>query len=228
MTDINSSLQNTASDPLSAYRYEPDIKTSGSSELGQNEFMKLMIAQMENQNPLDPQDNGEFISQLAEFSSLEEMQKLTGTVEGLAVQYQSSQALQATAMVGRTVLVPATQTPLSAEGTVSGVVDLESSTGALNVSVFNGSGELVKEISLGQQFAGTVPFTWDGTNTEGELMPFDEYTIKAEANQSGTVKQLDTLISSNVNSVSIGQSGSISLNLSGMGSVPLENVREIN
>ena len=86
----------------------------------------------------------------------------------------------------------------------------------------------MKQINLGQQFAGTVPFSWDGTNTEGELMPFDQYTVKAEANQGGVVKQLDTLISSNVNSVSIGQGGNISLNLSGMGAVPLENVREIN
>ena len=225
MTEINT---NAASDVLADYRYEPEVKTSGSSEIGKNEFMELMIAQMENQNPLEPQDNGEFISQLAEFSSLEEMQGLTATVEGLATQYQSSQALQATAMVGRTVLVPATVSPLSVDGTVEGVVNLESSTGSLNINILNGSGELVKQINMGQQFAGTVPFVWDGTNTEGELMPFDQYTVKAEANQGGVVKQLDTLISSNVNSVSIGQGGSISLNLSGMGSIPLENVREIN
>ena len=225
MTEINT---NAASDVLADYRYEPEVKAAGSPELGKNEFMELMIAQMENQNPLEPQDNGEFISQLAEFSSLEEMQGLTATVEGLATQYQSSQALQATAMVGRTVLVPATVSPLSVDGTVEGVVDLEASTGSLNINILNGSGELVKQINMGQQFAGTVPFAWDGTNTEGELMPFDQYTIKAEANQDGVVKQLNTLISSNVNSVSIGPGGSISLNLSGMGAIPLENVREIN
>ena len=59
-------------------------------------------------------------------------------------------------------------------------------------------------------------------------MPYDEYTFKVEANQSGDMKQVNTLLSANVNSVSIGQSGEITLNLSGMGSVPLENVREIN
>lgn len=225
MTDINT---NSAGDVLSDYRYEPNVKTSGDNELGKNQFMELMIAQMENQNPLEPQDNGEFISQLAEFSSLEEMQRLSGTVESFATQYQSTQALQASAMVGRTVLVPGSESPMGADGTISGIIELPESTGSLNVNILNGSGELVNSFNMGQQPAGTVPFVWDGTNSDGEYMPYDQYTFKVEASQSGDIKQMNTLLSANVNSVSIGQSGEITLNLSGMGSVPLENVREIN
>jgi flagellar basal-body rod modification protein FlgD len=225
MTDIST---NSTSDVLADYRYAPEKEASGSNELGKNQFMELMIAQMENQNPLEPQDNGEFISQLAEFSSLEEMQGLTQTVESFATQYQSTQALQASAMVGRTVLVPATESPLSPDGTISGIVELPESTGALKVSIFNGSGELVNTFNMGQQVAGSVPFVWDGTNSDGEYMPYDEYAFKVEANQGGEVKQIDTLLSASVNSVSIGQAGGITLNLSGMGSIPLENVREIN
>ncbi len=225
MSDFNTQSVN---DVLADYRYEPKNKASGSNELGKNEFMKLLIAQMENQNPLEPQDNGEFISQLAEFSSLEEVQKISGSVDNFSTQFQSSQALQASAMVGRTVLVPATTSPLSNAGTISGVVDLESSTSALQISIYNGSGELVNQFDLGQQSAGTVPFLWDGTNSKGEQMPFDDYTIKAQASRSGNSEQATTLLSANVNSVSIAQGGGISLNLSGMGSIPLEQVREIN
>lgn len=225
MTEINT---NSASDVLADYRYEPKTNASGSSELGKNQFMELMIAQMENQNPLEPQDNGEFISQLAEFSSLEEMQKLTTTVNSFATQYQSTQALQASAMVGRSVLVPGTEAPLNAEGGMNGVIDLPSSTSSLNVSVFNRSGELVNKWNMGQQVAGSIPFVWDGTNSEGEQMPADQYTIKAEANIEGDTKQMNTLLTSNVNSVSIAQGGVITLNLSGMGAIPLENVRQIN
>lgn len=225
MSEINTQ---SVSDALSNYRYEPKTQASGSNELGKNEFMKLMIAQMENQNPLEPQDNGEFISQLAEFSSLEEMQKISGSVNNFSTQFQSSQALQASAMVGRTVLVPASSSPLSNAGTISGVVDLEATTSALNISIFNGSGELVNQFDLGQQAAGTVPFVWDGTNSEGDQMPFDNYTIKAQASRSGSTEQATTLLSANVNSVSIAQGGGISLNLSGMGAIPLEQVREIN
>ena len=225
MSDFNTQ---SVSDVLADYRYEPKNKASGSNELGKNEFMKLMIAQMENQNPLEPQDNGAFISQLAEFSSLEEMQKISGSVNNFSTQFQSSQALQASAMVGRTVLVPATTSPLSNAGTISGIVDLEKSTSALQISIYNGSGELVNQFDLGQQPAGTVPFLWDGTNSKGEQMPFDDYTIKAQASRSGNSEQATTLLSANVNSVSIAQGGGISLNLSGMGSIPLEQVREIN
>lgn len=226
MTEINTAASST--DALSNYRYEPKVETQGSSELGKNQFMELMIAQMENQSPLDPQDNGEFISQLANFSSLEEMQKLTTQVESFSTQYQSSQALQASAMVGRTVLVPGTETTMGTDGKISGIADLEASTGSLKISVFNGSGELVKQVDMGQQLAGSVPFTWDGTNSEGEQMPYDEYTIKAEAASDGENSPVTTLLSANVSSVSIGQTGSISLNLSGMGAIPLSEVREIN
>jgi len=225
MTDINT---NSAGDVLADYRYEPNTQASGDNDLGKNEFMELMIAQMENQNPLEPQDNGAFISQLAEFSSLEEMQKLTGTVDDFATQYQSTQALQASAMVGRTVLVPGAESPLAPDGTISGIIELPESTGSLVVSIFNGSGELVNNFNMGQQPAGTVPFVWDGTNSDGEYMPYDEYTFKADASQGGEMKQMNTLLSANVNSVSIGQGGEITLNLSGLGSVPLENIREIN
>ncbi len=225
MSEINTQSVN---DILSDYRFEPKTKASGSNELGKNEFMKLMIAQLENQNPLDPQDNGAFISQLAEFSSLQEMQGISASVNNFTNQFRSSQALQASAMVGRSVLVPASSSPLSPGGTISGMVDLKSSTGSLNISIFNGSGELVNQFNLGQQAAGTVPFVWDGTNSKGEQMPFDTYRIKAQATQNGTSTQLSTLLSANVNSVSIGQKGGISLNLSGMGTVPLEQVREIN
>ena len=225
MSQINTQSVN---DVLSEYRFEPKNKASGSNELGKNEFMKLMIAQMENQNPVDPQDNGAFISQLAEFSSLQEMQGISASVNNFTNQFKSSQALQASAMVGRSVLVPASSAPLSTGGTVSGIVSVEESTSALNISIFNGSGELVNQFNLGPQAAGTVPFVWDGTNSKGEQMPFDTYTIKAQAGQRGQNTQLDTLLSANVNSVSIGKTGGISLNLSGMGTVPLEQVREIN
>ncbi|WP_304438938.1 FlgD immunoglobulin-like domain containing protein, partial [Oleiphilus sp. HI0086] len=135
---------------------------------------------------------------------------------------------QASAMVGRTVLVPGTEAPMAADGTISGLVDLEASTGSLKVSIFNGSGELVNQVDMGQQLAGSVPFSWDGTNSKGEQMPYDNYTIAAESNQGGDVSQITTLLSANVSSVSIGTGGAISLNLAGMGAIPLEDVREIN
>ena len=98
----------------------------------------------------------------------------------------------------------------------------------MSIDIYNGSGELVNQFNLGQQPAGTVPFVWDGTNSKGEQMPFDNYTIKAQASRTSGAEQATTLLSANVNSVSIAQGGGISLNLYGMGAVPLAQVREIN
>ncbi|MEP3562895.1 MAG: flagellar hook capping FlgD N-terminal domain-containing protein, partial [Marinobacter sp.] len=112
MSAVNSA---SAADVLGQYRVQQDSKAQGGSELGKDAFMELMLAQMKNQNPLEPQDNGDFISQLAQFSSLEEMQNLTGTVGEVAGQFRSSQALQASAMVGKTVLAPSSVGILGAE-----------------------------------------------------------------------------------------------------------------
>ena len=95
--------------------------------------------------------------------------------------------------------------------------------------LLNGSGELVRRIDMGQQFAGSVPFSWDGKNEQGDMMPNDRYTIKAESKTSTGSEQLDTLFASQVISVSIAQGGgAVTLNLAGLGSVPIESVREIN
>ena len=225
MSDFNS--VSPTNDVLNQFSLQaPNANTK--DELGKNEFMELMIAQLNNQNPLEPQDNGAFIAELAQFSSLEEMQGLNTTVENMASSYQSTQALQASSMVGRSVLVNASSGPTSVAGTIGGVVDLPATTSDLRVSVLNSSGELVNQYEMGQQFAGQVSFLWEGTNKAGEKMPAGQYTIKAEASYGGKTEQVGTMISANVDSVSIGGDSSITLNLAGMGGVPLNEIRQIN
>lgn len=225
MSDFNT--VSPTNDVLNQYSFKADENKANGGELGKNEFMELMIAQLNNQNPLEPQGNGEFIADLAQFSSLEEMQGLTATVEGFTSNYQSTQALQASSMVGRSVLVNASEGPTSVAGTISGMVDVPASTSDLRISVLNPSGELVNQYEMGQQFAGQVPFLWDGKNTVGDQMPTGQYTIKAEANYGGKTEQLGTMLSANVDSVSLGNNG-ITLNLAGMGAVPLNEIRQIN
>lgn len=223
MTTINNTA---ASDVLSQYRLQNE--TSKNQELGKNEFMELMIAQLKNQNPLEPQDNGDFIAQLAQFSSLEEMQKLSGNVDDVVGQFRSTQALQASAMVGRTVLVPSQGGLLDAEGQLKGVVQVPASTSSLRVSIVNQAGERVRQIDMGPSQAGQVSFTWDGKNSEGQAMPPGAYQIVAEGSYPQGVEQLGTLVSANVDSVSLGSQGKVTLNLAGMGSIALSDVQQIN
>ncbi len=217
----------SASDVLSQYQVTQE-STSGSSDLGKNEFMELMIAQLNNQNPLEPQDNGEFISQLAQFSSLEEMQGLTSTVEDVASQFRSSQALQASAMVGKTVLAPSDIGILGADGTISGTIEVPASTGGLRVSILSQSGELIRQIDMGSAEAGIQSFSWDGKDGNGNALPQGSYQVVAEASYTDGTEQLATMVSANVDSVSLGSDGSITLNLAGMGSIALSDVQQIN
>jgi flagellar basal-body rod modification protein FlgD len=223
------SVTNTtgAADVLSQYRANQN-QGQGSSELGKNEFMDLMLAQLKNQNPLEPQDNGEFISQLAQFSSLEEMQKLSSTVNDVVGQFRSTQALQASAMVGKTVMAPSDIGVLGAEGELKGSVGVPASTGGLRLSIQNQSGELVRQLDLGSSPAGVKSFSWDGKDGNGNALPPGSYKIVAEASYPGGTVQLPTMVSANVDSVSLGQNGSVTLNLAGMGSIALSDVKQIN
>ncbi len=216
-----------ASDVLSKYRLDQE-QSKNSSELGKNEFMELMIAQLKNQNPLEPQDNGEFISQLAQFSSLEEMQGLSRSVDDVASQFRSTQALQASAMVGRTVLAPSSVGVLGADGEISGNVEVPASTSGLRISIENQAGERVRQIDMGSQQAGVTGFSWDGKDGNGNSLPPGRYKVVAEASTPDGPEQLGTMLSANVDSVSLGKGGNITLNLAGMGSIALSEVEQIN
>lgn len=197
------------------------------SEMGKNEFLELMIAQLNNQNPLEPQENGEFLSQLAQFSSLEEMQKLSGNVDNVVGEFRSTQALQASSMVGRSVVVPSSTAALGPDGGFQGFVDVASTTSNLRLSVLDSGGGLVRQIDMGQQTPGQAAFNWDGKDASGNIMPPGKYSLKAEAVTGEGSTAFDTLVGANVDSVSLGK-GSVTLNLSGMGSVALNDVRQIN
>ncbi|WP_144821632.1 flagellar hook assembly protein FlgD [Marinobacter piscensis] len=217
-----------ASDVLGQYRSRQQQDASGNSELGKNEFMELMLAQLKNQNPLEPQDNGEFISQLAQFSSLEEMQALSGRVDDVVGQFRSTQALQASAMVGKTVLAPSEVGMLGAEGEVMGNIQVPASTGGVRLSIQSPDGELVRQIDLGSSSAGVKSFSWDGKDGNGNKLPDGPYKIVAEGSYPQGSVQLPTMVSANVDSVSLGQGGSVTLNLAGMGSIALSDVKQIN
>lgn len=225
MTAVNAT---DASDVLSQYQLKQQNGGQGTSELGRNEFMELMLAQLKNQNPLEPQENGEFIAQLAQFSSLEEMQKLSGTVDDVVGQFRSTQALQASAMVGRSVLAPSSVGILGAEGGVRGTIEVPASTGSLKLSIENASGERVRQLDLGSVGQGVKSFEWDGTDGSGNELPPGNYRIIAEGSYPGGPQQLGTMVNANVDSVSLGQNGRVTLNLAGMGSIDLSEVRQIN
>jgi flagellar basal-body rod modification protein FlgD len=215
------------SSALEQYQITPESQ-GANKELGKNEFLNLLVAQLNNQNPLEPQGNGEFIAQLAQFSQVEGIEKLNGSMESLLSGYQSSQALQASSLVGRKVIVPTDKSVVDTSETFKASLVLPVTSSNVYVNVYDSAGAAVNRINLGQQSAGSVSFMWDGKDSSGNLMPPGAYRFEAQATYDGETKGLYTLLPANVDSVTLGQNGSgLMLNLAGLGSVPMSQVQMI-
>jgi len=201
--------------------------TGPSNELGANDFMTLMIAQMQHQDPMDPMDNGDFIAQLAQFSATSGIQDLNTSFASLSTSLQSNQALQASRLVGRNVLIASDSGQLNEAGEVEGLIILESSTQQLNLGVYDQNGALVRHISMGGQASGSLPFSWDGLRDDGERAAPGTYELRANALIDGEVTAMETLVFSDVESVSLSSRGGVLLNLAGIGSADLSKVYQI-
>ncbi len=209
-------------------QYKHSTQAGGKEELGKNEFLELLVAQLNNQNPLEPQSNGEFIAQLAQFSTVEGVEKLNSSVESIMSGFQSSQALQASSLVGRKVIIPSEKAVVDTSETFKASLVLPQSSSNVFVNVYAADGSLATRINMGAQEAGQVSFMWDGKNSDGETMPPGTYKFEAQASIDGENKGLYTLLPANVDSVTLGQgNGELLLNLAGLGSVPLSQVQII-
>ncbi|WP_285275498.1 flagellar hook assembly protein FlgD [Halopseudomonas bauzanensis] len=198
-------------------------------ELGKNEFLELLVAQLNNQDPLAPQENGEFIAQLAQFSTVEGIEKMNSTIDAMASSFQSSQALQASSLVGRTVVIPTDQAMIDPQAGFTGQLALPQASGAVLVNVYDEAGSMVSTINLGAQEGGIHEFAWDGTDASGNVLPAGKYRFEAQASVNGETVQLATLLPANVDSVSlgVGHGGEMVLNLAGLGSIGLSEVFSI-
>jgi len=200
----------------------------GSNDLGQQQFLELMVAQVRNQDPFKPLENGEFLSQIAQFSTVTGIQDLQDSFSSFAGSLSSNQALQASALVGRSVAVNSDIAVLKPGGKVDGAIGLPSDSNAVKVEFFNTAGELVKELPLGAQNGGIVEFSWNGLADSGNPAPAAAYRMVATANIDGEDVALGTLVKDNVESVILGRPGEgTTLNLSALGATDFNRVEEI-
>jgi flagellar basal-body rod modification protein FlgD len=207
---------------------EQPASTHKKNELGQDMFMKLMVAQLENQNPLKPQEGAEFLSQLAQFSTVSGIQQLQDSFAEFSVTMNEEQALQAANLVDKKVLIPSREGVLGADGSIEGELSVPASATHVTVRVFGANGAQLRSIDLGAQSEGQVPFTWDGLLDDGinHANP-GIYTIKAEAIIDGKTTALDTQVRAPVESVKLGGGKGIEVDLGVLGRHALKDVWEI-
>ena len=210
------------------------VSTSGTvapkkQSLGQEQFLKLMTAQMTHQDPTKPMQNGEFLSQMAQFGTVSGIQDLQQSFKDFAASISSNQALQAASLVGRTVSAPSEQGLLAAGGEIKGTVDLPASSSNVNLKILDPvTGDVIGTQSLGAQSAGPVPFVWNGMNDKGNLANPGVYKVQVEASIDGTNTVLQPDIQSRVESVSMDSSkNSLQVKLAGLGAVNFNQIKQI-
>lgn len=197
-------------------------------QLGQEDFLKLMMTQLQHQDPLKPMENGEFVTQMAQFSSASGIQALQKSFATLADSLSSNQALAAGGLVGRQVVVPSSIGGLGGTGPLNGLVDLPFSTNSVQLGVYDTAGQLVRQIDLGAQSAGPVRFSWDGLSDQGERVAGGRYQLKATARIDGKDQQVDTWVAGSVASVNLNNADkSLTLNIPNMGSFDFSKVKQI-
>jgi flagellar basal-body rod modification protein FlgD len=195
-------------------------------QLGQAEFLELMIAQLKNQDPFKAMDPSQFLGQLAQFGTVSGIAEIKEAFGTLSDAMRSSQVLDGATMVGREVLVPSDEVMLQAEGSVRGAIDVPTGTNALQVNIRDASGTLVRRMTM-PTTSGLQEFSWDGVADNGTRAPAGEYTFEAVANVAGKSGSLEMLMAGRVNSVTIDAATGLTLNTSNLGSRSLSDVRRV-
>lgn len=173
---------------LTSQQYEQSKLVAPSEEeaLGRDAFLKLLTTQLQNQDPLNPMENEAFVSQLAEFSSVEGIKGMQESLETMVTSMRSDQLLSGANLVGRSVGLG--NTDVRAAGGLNTELQIELDQPASNVSlqvISNTTGEVVYQGDLGPQSAGTVNTRWSGTDDAGNNLPVGSYSFIAVSENNG-------------------------------------------
>ena len=200
----------------------------GSSKLGKDEFLKLLMAQLGQQDPTSPADSSAFVAQLAQFASLELMQNTNGSLESLLVGQAAAQQTAVINMVGKDVSYRTDQLTLGATGGATAGATLAAAATKVSATITDASGRAVRTMNLGAQGAGAFSVPWDGRDDNGNTVPPGRYTLQVSAvGQDGKPVTVEQSATGRVTGVSFDQGGVPSLNV-GSDHIKLSDVVEIN
>jgi flagellar basal-body rod modification protein FlgD len=191
----------------------------------QDRFLKLLVTQMKNQDPLNPMDNAQVTSQMAQLSTVSGIDKLNATLQALSSSMIASQSMQAASMIGHVGRVPGNQMDL-VNGKGMAALNLDKPADSVSVEISDAAGNVVRHMQLGSQSSGVVPMQWDGLNDTGLLVADGSYKFSATAQLGGVKSSVSTMSYGLVNSVMQGPQGA-TLNVGQLGEVSLASVRQI-
>ncbi|CAH0540888.1 flagellar hook assembly protein FlgD [Vibrio marisflavi] len=207
---------------------KPD-ETTGKQDLKQEDFLSLLTKQLSQQDPFKPVSNDQMIAQMASFATVDGIGKMNTQFENLNASMTSNQALQASTLVGRDVLVPGAAGVKQANDGMAAMVKLPQSINNLMVRVENEAGQLVRTFDVGSKPPGDSRIEWDGNDDNGNPLPAGKYKVRASGMADGENQEFPVSTYANVNSVLLGKGdGNVLLNLAGFDSpVRLAEVLEV-
>ena len=209
-------------------RFAPP-ETTKDDELGQAEFLKLMMTQVQHQDPFEPTDNGDFIAQMAQFSTVSGIGDMQASLERMSASFGAQQALEASSLVGREVLVAGDVLRLGPDAPASGRFVLERPATRTTLFVQDATGALVARRDLGATAAGRHDFAWDGRDENGERLPIGDYrvTVMAGDGDGAGDRVAETVISRRVDAVEFGAGGAVLMHTGDGETIGLDALREI-
>ena len=204
--------------------------SASSVTLGGTDFLTLLLAQLQNQDPTSPVDSNEFLSQLASLSEVQGINQLNNSFSTLSSTLSSNQALQASSLLGHQVLAASSTGNLATAGaTLTGAVSVPQTSSQVTLNITNSAGVLVDSINLGAQPAGLANFSWNGETSSGSAAPAGTYTLSAQVAGVASGTAITTLVNGTVDSVTMGAGTTgLTLNVAGLGSVPYSSVQQIS
>jgi flagellar basal-body rod modification protein FlgD len=165
---------------------------------------------LQNQDPMKPMDNSQFLGQLAQFSTVSGIQGLQDSFSSLSASLSSSQTLQASGLIGHSVLVSGNSAAFNGSTPVAAAANL-SASGDLIVDVSDASGQLVRHLDMGPQAAGLANFKWDGKDSSGNVVAAGQYSFKSSVVNGAQSTAASSFVSGNVDSISLDAGGGLTL-----------------
>ncbi len=203
-------------------------KAAPKAALGQDDFLRLLTTQLQNQDPTKPMDPKDMITDLTGFNQLEATLKLNKSMADVVNGFANLQTMQAATLIGKHVKVKAESLEHVAGQPEQIKLDVSAPLKNAKVVISDGSG-VVKEIAVGSVNAGEKVINWDGTDALGQEVPPGEYKVIAYGeDKNGDIQSIDTILPTRVTSVAIKDGGTLKLTLASGEVVDMSNVREIS
>ncbi|CAH1073884.1 flagellar hook assembly protein FlgD [Candidatus Nitrotoga sp. 1052] len=200
-------------------------KTETSAADTEDRFLKLLVTQMKNQDPLNPMDNAQVTSQMAQLSTVSGIDKLNATLQALSDSMSIGQSLSATSMIGHGVLISGSSITLK-DGKAIGGIELAQPADSVKVLIQDAAGNTVSTLQMGPQKAGVKPLAWDGQTDAGTPAVNGTYKFSVEAMLAGNKIDANALTFGMVNAVTPGANGA-TLDVGTAGSVAMSAVKQI-